>query len=160
MDTDDKNWPAWRYGSKGESQIFQSEDEVPAGWRDHPSKADTAAGAETGTRTAVQPANVTTTEERAARTTAPKSQTQVAPEVAAKAGVGGDGKVASETASRDSTAVEAEKNGTTTPELDADGHPWSADLHSATKIKTNAGLWRMKIGVKRPDPKPGYPLDL
>lgn len=35
-------------------------------------------------------------------------------------------------------------------ELDASGQPWNADLHSATKSKTNAGLWRMKVGVSRP----------
>lgn len=168
MNTDDKNWPAWHYGPNGESQIFQSEDEVPAGWEDHPSKHDQAEGAESGTRTAVQPANVTVTEEDAARTVAPTSQTQVSPERAAKAGVGGDGKVSSETASRGASAVDAERraqDGTPgkdspTVELDADGWPWSADLHSATKTKTSKSLWRMKVGVKRPDPKPGFPHDL
>ena len=43
-------------------------------------------------------------------------------------------------------------------ELDSDGHPWSADLHAGTKGKTKEGLWRMKPGVNRPDPAPGYPL--
>jgi hypothetical protein len=45
-------------------------------------------------------------------------------------------------------------------ELDAHGHPWSADLHAASKGKTTQGLWRMKVGKRRPDPAPGYPLDL
>lgn len=48
-------------------------------------------------------------------------------------------------------------------DLDADGWPWTEDLHAPTKSKTTAGLWRMKVGSKRPDPKPGYPkpaLDL
>lgn len=45
-------------------------------------------------------------------------------------------------------------------ELDAHGHPWSADLHASSKSKTTQGLWRMKVGVARPDPAPGYPLDL
>lgn len=44
--------------------------------------------------------------------------------------------------------------------LDAAGWPWDADLHSATKSMTKAGLWRMKVGIARPDPAPGYPLDL
>ena len=43
-------------------------------------------------------------------------------------------------------------------EIDAGGHPWSADLHASTKGKTKDGFWRMKVGVSRPDPKPGYPL--
>lgn len=46
---------------------------------------------------------------------------------------------------------------TATPEVDAHGHPWSADLHAATKNITKEGLWRMKVGVKRPDPLPGFP---
>lgn len=45
-------------------------------------------------------------------------------------------------------------------ELDAHGHPWSADLHASSKSKTTQGLWRMKVGVARPEPAPGYPLDL
>lgn len=47
--------------------------------------------------------------------------------------------------------------GTAAPEIDAHGHPWSADLHAATRNITKDGLWRMKVGVKRPDPLPGYP---
>jgi hypothetical protein len=48
-------------------------------------------------------------------------------------------------------------------DVDADGRPWSPELHSATKTKTQAGLWRMKVGASRPEPKPGFPkpkLDL
>lgn len=44
-------------------------------------------------------------------------------------------------------------------ELDAHGWPWSADMHAATKGKTKDGLWRMKVGVTRPDPKPGFPKE-
>jgi hypothetical protein len=44
-------------------------------------------------------------------------------------------------------------------EIDAHGHPWSADLHASTKGKTKDGLWRMKVGVTRPDPLPGFPKD-
>lgn len=32
------SWPAWFFGPDGAKQIFQSQDEVPAGWQDHPSK--------------------------------------------------------------------------------------------------------------------------
>jgi hypothetical protein len=42
-------------------------------------------------------------------------------------------------------------------ELDAGGWPWDASLHASTKGKTKDGLWRMKVGVSRPDPKPGFP---
>lgn len=168
MNTDDKNWPAWRYGPNGESLIFQSEDEVPAGWEDHPSKHDRDVGAESGTRTAVQPANVTTTEEDAARTVAPTSQTQVSPEAAAVAGISADGSKANGVKAPNpgdpNTARTAKKGGDSDGkppvELDADGHPWSADLHAATKTKTSEGLWRMKVGKTRPKPAPGYPLDL
>lgn len=53
-----------------------------------------------------------------------------------------------------STETPPETDGT---ELDADGWPWSEDLHAATKTKTSAGLWRMKVGVSRP---PAKTLDL
>lgn len=43
-------------------------------------------------------------------------------------------------------------------DVDAHGHPWSADLHASTKSKTKEGLWRMKPGVNRPDPLPGFPV--
>ncbi len=43
-------------------------------------------------------------------------------------------------------------------EIDAGGHPWSADLHASTKGKTKDGYWRMKVGVSRPDPLAGYPV--
>ncbi len=42
-------------------------------------------------------------------------------------------------------------------QIDAHGHPWSANLHASTKTLTKDGLWRMKVGVKRPDPLPGFP---
>jgi hypothetical protein len=44
-------------------------------------------------------------------------------------------------------------------EIDAHGHPWSPELHASTKGKTKDGLWRMKVGVSRPDPLPGFPVD-
>jgi hypothetical protein len=45
------------------------------------------------------------------------------------------------------------------PEVDAHGHPWNAELHASTKGTTKEGLWRMKVGVSRPDPMPGFPKD-
>jgi hypothetical protein len=46
-----------------------------------------------------------------------------------------------------------------TGDVDRDGHPWSPDLHASTKTKTKEGLWRMKVGVSRPAPLPGFPKD-
>lgn len=43
-------------------------------------------------------------------------------------------------------------------EVDAHGWPWSPDLHASTRGQTKDGLWRMKVGVTRPDPKPGFPI--
>jgi hypothetical protein len=106
-------FPGWRYGPNGQSAIFDSEKEIPAGWVEHPSLVKGAAA---------KPAAAAKTE-----------PTKAAP--AAKAPATGE-------------------------ELDADGHVYDAALHAATKSKTKAGLWRMKVGVARPDPKPGYPLDL
>jgi hypothetical protein len=31
------SYPSWRYGPNGAAQIFQSEEDVPEGWYDHPS---------------------------------------------------------------------------------------------------------------------------
>lgn len=44
-------------------------------------------------------------------------------------------------------------------EVDAAGWPWDASLHASTQGKTKDGLWRMKVGVSRPDPKPGFPVN-
>lgn len=30
-------WPSWRYGPKGEADIFERPEDVPVGWFDHPS---------------------------------------------------------------------------------------------------------------------------
>lgn len=57
------------------------------------------------------------------------------------------------------TATSAASHSDDSGEIDAHGHPWSADLHASTKTKTKDGLWRMKVGVTRPDPLPGFPVD-
>lgn len=33
----DETWPSWRYGPNGEARVFQSAEDVPEGWVDHPS---------------------------------------------------------------------------------------------------------------------------
>lgn len=35
-------WPSWRFGPGGKKAVFESEDDVPAGWVDHPSKVGKA----------------------------------------------------------------------------------------------------------------------
>ncbi len=35
-DKDGNFWPSWRYGPDGQGKIFNSADEVPKGWKDHP----------------------------------------------------------------------------------------------------------------------------
>lgn len=54
-----------------------------------------------------------------------------------------------------SAAEKADKQAASsgTEEFDAAGWPWSADLHASTKAKTKDGLWRMKVGVRRPAAK-------
>lgn len=54
------------------------------------------------------------------------------------------------------SVVEASPAATDDGEVDAHGHPWNAELHAATKGKTKDGLWRMKVGVVRPDPVAGF----
>lgn len=56
-------------------------------------------------------------------------------------------------------AAEASPAASDDGEIDAHGHPWSGDLHASTKGKTKDGLWRMKVGVSRPDPLPGFPVE-
>jgi hypothetical protein len=36
-------WPSWRFGPGGQSAVFESEADVPAGWVDHPTKVKDAA---------------------------------------------------------------------------------------------------------------------
>lgn len=83
----------------------------------------------------------------------------VMPEVAATKGneaVMPEVVTAAESRAMEAEKVEAEND---TEELDAHGHPWSADLHASTKGITKEGLWRMKPGASRPDPMPGFPKD-
>lgn len=137
-------FPAWRYGPNGAAVIVNSEDETPKGFSAKRDK-DPAGG----TQTAVASPNAGTTPEKASKTTNAVSRASVDVKKAATAGVGGDAVVPpAKTAPADKT------------ELDADGHAYDPSLHAATKSKTQAGLWRMKVGVARPAAAPGYPLDL
>lgn len=69
-----------------------------------------------------------------------------------------DNSAVGEQSSTSTTATtDASPSDAVSGEVDAHGHPWSADLHASTKGKTKDGLWRMKVGVSRPDPLPGFP---
>lgn len=37
---ENQHWPSWRYGPGGAAGVFASAGEVPAGWKDHPSKVE------------------------------------------------------------------------------------------------------------------------
>lgn len=45
-DKDGNFWPSWRYGPNGASGVFNSADEVPKGWKDHPGAFDESAPAD------------------------------------------------------------------------------------------------------------------
>jgi hypothetical protein len=77
----------------------------------------------------------------AALAAAPAPTTRPQPEPAAEPAAGGE-------------AVETVTEG----QIDAAGWPWSPELHASTKGLTKDGLWRMKVGVSRPEPKPGFPV--
>jgi hypothetical protein len=126
------SYPAWFYGPNGQEQIFNSDEEVPAGWQDHPSKVVTPE------RTGSKPLPAQTDR-------IPAAQRGAASVVAKNnaAGLLAGGK-----------AVDSGDQSNT---LDAHGHPWDAKLHAKSQGKTKDGLWRMAVGKSRPKPAPGYP---
>jgi hypothetical protein len=140
---DDNQFPQWAYGPGGASGVFNSADEIPAGWVDHPSKVkDAADTSDSGVKTPIASANGDVSEAKVAKSTTAASQTHTDPAKAAKAGVAGMG----------STPATGDTAG-----LDAHGHPYDAAVHAGTGSKTKDGLWRMKVGVKRPAPAEGFP---
>lgn len=56
-----------------------------------------------------------------------------------------------------STVASPSEQATVESKIDADGWPFDPALHTGSLTK--AGLWRMKAGVSRPAPKPGYPVE-
>lgn len=42
-------WPSWRFGPNGEKAVFNSAEEVPAGWSDAPQEAATSTESTTST---------------------------------------------------------------------------------------------------------------
>lgn len=149
---DHPEYPKWAYGPGGKSGIFNSAEEIPAGYVDHPSKLDDFVEP-AAVETPVTSANGPVSEAKVAESTTAQSQTITDPTIAAQTGVGGEGNTAA-------TGQGTPEVKPPAPEVDAHGHPFDASLHAATRSKTKDGLWRMKVGVKRPDPAPGFPLDL
>lgn len=56
MEDKDRNWPAWYYGPNDAAEIFESADDVPAGWVDHPAKVKQPAKAPTAPKAPVDAA--------------------------------------------------------------------------------------------------------
>lgn len=54
-------------------------------------------------------------------------------------------------AAETATAPQSSTVSTGEVELDAAGVAWDPERHASTKSKTSAGLWRMKVGVSRPE---------
>ena len=133
-DASNRAWPAWFYGPKGESGVYEKREDVPAGWEDHPSKVINAST--TGSAPLVPAADRVPAEQRGS---APVTAENDAPAGATGGAPAGD------------AATDVSNT------IDAHGWPWDRNLHAATKSMTTAGLWRMKVGVSRPDPKPGFP---
>lgn len=122
------SWPAWFYGPNNQAEVFASEALVPSGWQDHPSKVAEKA------KPAPAPAAT------------PKA-VPVPPAAGASTNAANAGDSSGEGDKGDATGV-----------LDAEGWPFDPAMHAATQTKTKAGLWRMKVGVSRPDAKPGFPV--
>lgn len=141
-----QNWPAWYFGPEGKSGIFQNQAEVPAGWEDHPSKVEGGAvESDDGTRQAVDgvypnPGGL------------PQGQGE-------HFNPGGF-PLGTSTEVGTTTLQGAQLPDSNPHEVDADGWPWTAEIHSPSHEKTNAGLWKLKPGQTRPAAKPGFPLDL
>lgn len=150
-----QEFPAARYGPNGAVVVVNSEDETPKGFSAKRDKGP----ADAGTKTAVQPANGTTSAAEASKTTSAKLRASADVAKAAKAGVGGAGNSGA-TPPPASTADESKGANASTVTLDAHGHTYDPALHAGTGSKTKAGLWRLKVGAKRPAAAPGYPLDL
>ena len=71
---------------------------------------------------------------------------------------GGKAKTETVAAIPDNPAAPPVEDPGETVEVDADGTPFDPAMHTGTKTK--AGLWRMKVGVKRPEPATKPALDL
>lgn len=126
------DWPAWRYGPNGQSEVFTETSAVPEGWEDHPSKVITPE--RTGSKPMPPKTDAIPAAQRGAKPLPAKND--AAPE-----------------ATGSKTGDTDDKSNT----LDRDGWPWDPKLHAATQSLTSQGVWRMRVGVSRPEPKEGFP---
>lgn len=124
-------WPAWAEGPDGQRQIFNHEQEVPAGWVHHDElrKRKEQRIAQTGGASAA----ATRTDGVPVSAVPPAPPAPPAPKLNA--------------------------DGTGTVEVDAAGVAWDPARHAQSKGKTQAGLWRMAVGKSRPANE-AKPLDL
>jgi hypothetical protein len=119
MRAPDHEFPKWAYGPNGASGIFNSEDEIPAGYVDHPSKLDDFVETE-GVTTPVVSANGAKSEAEVAGSTTAASQTITDPAKAATVGVGGMGS----TPATGDTASKLDRPKRQHRRVDAHGHPF------------------------------------
>jgi hypothetical protein len=63
-----QEFPQWAYGPGGAADVFNSADEIPAGWVDHPSKVKGAADtSDSGVKTPIASANGSVSEAKVER---------------------------------------------------------------------------------------------
>lgn len=129
-----QKWPSWRYGPNGAAEIFNSEDDVPKGWHDHPSKIITPES--TGSKPITPTINKI-----------PASETGGAP-IDVSNPAGDDAAAAALRASA----------GDVSSTLDTDGQAWDGEVNTPDQAKDSDGRWTMIEGKDRPEPKPGYPV--
>ena len=129
-----QEWPAWRYGPKGASEIFESEADVPKGWVDHPSKVITPE--KTGS------APITSTKDKI-----PASKTGGAP-------VEVNDQIIDENQAHALRQTASDVSNT----LDTDGQAWDGEVNDPSQSRDADGRWTMIEGEDRPDPAPGYPI--
>lgn len=123
-------WPAWAEGPNGERQIFNSEGEVPKGWKHHVGATKAAEHSAATIPAASSPAQM---------------QAVVATEQQANGPVGNDQTTPAALETAQAGPV-AEPTGA---KVDAAGVAFDPARHTGTLTK--AGLWRMKVGVRRPE---------
>ena len=129
-----KEWPAWRYGPNGQSAIHESEDTVPKGWQDHPSKV--------------------LTPERAGSVPITPTKDKIPAEKTGGAPVKVTDPIIDEAAAHALRQTASDVSNT----LDTDGQAWDGEVNDPSQSRDADGRWTMLEGKDRPAPAPGYPI--